>query len=79
MAVSLETVAALQEQHQAINEQHFVELKALVEKQNGAIGENRRRITDLELSVAGLKTWVALVGGGVGIVGLGAALLQALK
>ena len=79
MAISLETVAALQEQMRETNLQHFSELKMLIEKQNGATVENRRRIGDLEMAVGSLKTWVALVGGSVGIIGLGTALLQAMK
>ena len=31
------------------------------------------------IAIASLKTWVAIVGGGVGIIGLGTALLQAVR
>lgn len=48
------------------------EIRALLREQNSSVRTN-------SLEIARLKTWVALIGGGMGLLGIAAALLQALK
>lgn len=47
-------------------------ITTLLEKQNHRVRVN-------ELAIASMKTWIALVGGVSGVIGVGVALLQALK
>jgi len=60
----------------------------LIEQQNNRVRANEMsimtkadegRVRKVELTVEGLKTWVALIGGATGLIGIAAALLQALK
>ena len=44
----------------------------LLEKQNNRVRKN-------ELELAGMKTWITLIGGVTGLTGIAVALLQAMK
>ena len=61
------------------NRQLLEEIRRLVRKQNAAVEGNVKAIHGNALEIARLKTWVALMGGGIGLIGIAAALLQALK
>ncbi|MBC8445782.1 MAG: hypothetical protein H8D74_01145 [Chloroflexi bacterium] len=52
--------------------QLLVEIRDQGRVRNGRVRAN-------EIAIAGLKTWVAVIGSGLGLVGLASALLQALK
>ena len=55
---------------------HHEQLLVEIRDQGKAMGV---RVRSNELAVAGLKTWVAVIGSGLGLIGLASALLQALK
>jgi len=60
------------------NRQLLEEIRQLVRAQNASVAENVKAIQGNALEIARLKTWVALIGGGVGLIGIAAALLQAM-
>jgi len=47
-------------------------ITGLLEKQNDRVRNN-------ELAIAGMKTWITLIGGVTGLTGIAIALLQAMK
>jgi len=47
-------------------------ITALLERQNSRVRKN-------ELAIAGMKTWITLIGGVTGLTGIAIALLQAMK
>jgi hypothetical protein len=83
--VSLETVYALLLEHQKTNMDNFGEIKRILGEVNGRTRTNETAIakkadvTDCQgntLEIARLKTWVALIGGGMGLVSIVASILQ---
>ena len=63
-------------------------IRGLLEKQNGRLAglestvskkADEERVRKVELAVEGIKTWVALIGGVTGLIGIAAALLQAMR
>ena len=70
--ISLETLAKLCEAHRAQNAREAKEIKDLLRGFNGRIRQN-------EKDIAGMKTWMGLIGGLSGVVGVAVALLEVLK
>jgi len=59
-------------------DKQFEDIKDLLRRQNGEIGTNSDGVHENAKAIASLKTWVALAGGGMGILGIAAIVLQAL-